>query len=232
MGRVVDRHGDAYFGGADHIDRSLVRLKYLEHLTQETCGQEHSAGLDLDGNDVVLGGHGFDLAVFGGIGDGGSLSFGVHRVQQPDRNSCVLGRLNACRMQNLGTEVGQLGGFLKLQLVNGLSLFDHSRVVVMHTVNVSPYLDFLSADGCTDKRCRIVGTATLQIVNFTVSIAADEALGDINLLTLVLGHDSREFLFDIDGVGFGILVCTHEIEGVKQYGLDSLFLHVVHHHVC
>ena len=134
-------------------------------------------------------------------------------------------------MQNLGTEVSQLGSFLELQLVDRLRLVDHTRVVVVHTVDVGPNLDFLSVQGSTDERSGVVGTAALQVVDLAIGIAADEALGDVHLLAFVLLHDGSQLLLDIDGIGFGIFVGTHEVKSVQQHSLDALFLHVVHHHV-
>ena len=54
-------------------------------------------------------------------------------------------------MQNLSTEVGQLGSFLEVQLVNGLGLVNDTRVVVVHAVNICPYLNLLSIQGSTNQ---------------------------------------------------------------------------------
>ena len=52
-------------------------------------------------------------------------------------------------MQNLGTEVSQLGSLLEMQLMNGSSLVNHSRVIIVHAVNIRPDLNLLSIEGCT-----------------------------------------------------------------------------------
>ena len=39
---IVNTHRYAHLTRGNHVDRSLITLEYLEHLTQETCGEEHS----------------------------------------------------------------------------------------------------------------------------------------------------------------------------------------------
>ena len=134
-------------------------------------------------------------------------------------------------MQDFGAEVSQLRSLFELQLVDGLRLVYHTRVVVVHTVDVGPDLDFLSVQCSTDERSGVVRTAALQVVYLAVGIAADESLRDIHLLSLVLLHDGSQLFLDVDGVGLGVLVSTHEVESVEQYSLDALFLHIVYHHV-
>lgn len=107
-------------------------------------------------------------------------------------------------MQNFGAEVSQLCSLFELQLVDGLRLVYHTRVVVVHTVDVGPDLDFLSVQCSTDERSGVVRTAALQVVYLAVGIAADESLRDIHLLALVLLHDGSQLFLDVDGVGLGV----------------------------
>ena len=134
-------------------------------------------------------------------------------------------------MEDLGSEVSQLGSLFEVKLVNRLRLVNDTRVVIVHTVDIRPDLDLLSIDGSTYERGGIVGTTTQQVVHFAIGIAADESLGDVYLSTLVLLDQWLQLLLDVDGIGLGILVCTHEVERVQQHGVDALLLHVVHNHV-
>ena len=118
-------------------------------------------------------------------------------------------------MKYLGTEVGQFGGFLEVQLMNWCCFVDNARIVVVHTVNVCPNLNFVGTDGSTDERGGIVGTATQQVVDLSVGVSTDESLSYIYLLSLVLLHDGCQFFLDVHEVGLGILVSTHEVEGSK-----------------
>ena len=134
-------------------------------------------------------------------------------------------------MQDLGTEVGQLGSLFKVQLVHGLRLVHHSGIVVVHAVDVGPYLYFLGIDGGTDERGRVVAAAALQVVNLSVGIAADESLGDVHLVLALFLQNGRQLVLDVDGVWLGILVGAHEVERVQQHHVDALLLHVVRHEV-
>ena len=75
----------------------------------------------------------------------------IHCIQQTYRDIGIFSRLNAGRVQNFCTEVSQLGCFFKMQLANRGSLVDNARVVVVHSVNICPYLDFGSIHGCTNQ---------------------------------------------------------------------------------
>ena len=118
-----------------------------------------------------------------------------------------------------------------MKLMHGFCLVDHAWVVVVHAVDVGPYLYLLSIQGSTYKRSRIVAAAPLQVVDFSVGITADESLGKVDLCTLVLLDDGLKLFLDVDGIGFGVLVGAHEVECVQQHGVDALFLHVVGNHV-
>ena len=100
-------------------------------------------------------------------------------------------------MQNLRSEVCQLGCLLEVELTDGLRVLHDARVVIMHAVNVGPYLDFLCGEGSTYERSRKVATAAEQIVHFSVGVTADKALRDIHLIALVLLHYGSELLFDV-----------------------------------
>ena len=134
-------------------------------------------------------------------------------------------------MQNLCSEVSQLGSLLEVQLVNGLGAINHAWVVVVHTVDIGPNLNLIGSDSSSDERSGIVATSTLQVVDLAVSIAADETLSEINLCSLVLLHKSSKFLLDVNRIGLGILIGTHKVESVEQNGLDADLVHVVNHHV-
>ena len=47
----------------------------------------------------------------------------------------------------------------------------------------------------------------------------------------MLLHQRSQLLLDIYRIGLGILIGTHKVECVQQYGLDTNLVHVVNHHV-
>ena len=116
-----------------------------------------------------------------------------HGVQQTYRNVGIFSRLDTSRVQNLCTEVGQFSCFFKVKLTYRRSLVYYARVIVVHTVDVCPDLDFRSIDGSSNQRSRIVTSSTLQVVDFTVCVAADESLSDIDFITRVCFQLCRQF---------------------------------------
>ena len=231
MSGIVDTHRDAHLRCADHINWCLVALENFKYLAQEARRQKHSRRLDFDGDDIVLGSDGLDLAVFSGVADGGSLGIGVHRVQQAYGDTSILRRLHTGGVQDLGTEVSQFGGFLEMQLMNGLRVIYYTRVVVVHTVDIGPDLNLLSTDSGTHKRSRIVGTAALKVVDLTIGVTTDESLGNKHLCTLILLEDGIQLFPDVHRIGLRVFVGAHEIQGIQQHGLDTNLLHVIHHHI-
>ena len=230
--RVVDRHGYTYFRCADHVDGCLIAFEDFEHLAQETMSQQHTAGFDFDGRDVVLGSDCLDFAFFRVVRNQRTRSRWFHGVQQTYRDVGIFGRLDAGGVQNLGTEVSQFSSLLKVQLTDRRSLVHHARVIVVHTVDVRPNLDFRRVDGCTDQRSRIVASATLQVVDFTVCIAADKSLRDINLIARIGFQLCVQFLADVRQVRFTVFVRAHVFQCRNQYRLHALFAQIVCHHVC
>ena len=118
-----------------------------------------------------------------------------------------------------------------MKLTYRRSLVYHARVVVVHTVDVCPDLDFRSIDGCSNQRSRIVTSSTLQVVDFTVCVAADESLSDIDFITRVCFQLCRQFFADISQVRFAVLVSAHVFQCRNQCRVYALFAQVVSHHV-
>ena len=81
----------------------------------------------------------------------------------------------------------------------GLCLVNDTWVVIVHTVDISPDLDFLSINGSTNEGGRIVTATTLQIIYLTISITTDKALCQIYLLTFVLLKEHVKFFLNIGG---------------------------------
>ena len=117
----------------------------------KTCSQQHARGFDLDGGDIVFSGDGLDLTVFSLVTNGCSLCIGIHCVQQTHGDASVLGGLDAGRVQDLRSKVSQLCSLLEMQLVHRLGFVNHTRVVVMHTVDIGPDLNLLCVNGFADE---------------------------------------------------------------------------------
>ena len=186
MAVVVNGHWNADLTGGNHIDRCLIALEYLEDFAEEAAGPKHTARLNLYCRDVVLGCNCLNLSTNENIIDDCSLSLRVHGVLQADRNPGIFGRLNACRMKYLSAKVSKFWSLLEVQLAHCLGLVDDTWVVVVHSVNVGPYLNLVCVDSCSDKRCCVVRPTTLKVVYLTVSVSADKALGNVYLIAFVI----------------------------------------------
>lgn len=134
-------------------------------------------------------------------------------------------------MEDFGTEVGELGGFFEVELAQGGGVFDEARVVVVHAVDVGPYLYLLAAEHGADEAGGVVGTATLQVVDGTCVVAADEALRDIEVVAGVRAEGFLQVFADVVEVGLAFDVGAHEVECGDEAYLDALFAQVVGHHV-
>ena len=125
-------------------------LESLEHLEQEAVGKEHTARLDVDARDVVLGRYGLDGVAHADVVDECARLFGLHRVEQAYGDVVQAGRQHAGRVQDFCAEIGQLGGLLEVQLADGTGALHIARIVVVHAVDVGPDIYLVGLDGGAD----------------------------------------------------------------------------------
>ena len=71
---------------------------------------------------------------------------GPARVEDQHRDVLLDGRQHGGRVQHLGAEVGQLGGFGEGDAFHAVAAGDDARVGGQHAVHVGPDLDLLGAD--------------------------------------------------------------------------------------
>ena len=131
----------------------------------------------------------------------------------------------------LGAEVGQLGGFVEVELTHGHGAFHDAGIVVVHAVDVGPDLYLVGLEGGAQQTGGVVAAAAQQVVDVAVGVAADEALRDVDLIALVLFHHPAALLADEGGVGLCVFVRAHHFECGQQDGLDAALEQVVGHHV-
>ena len=178
--------------------------------------QQHPAGFNFDGSDIIFSSYRLDFALLRIVRDQCTRSFRIHGVEQTYRDIGVLGRLNTSGMQDFCAEVCQLRRFLKMKMTYGSRLVYNTRIIVVHTINVSPNLNFGSIDSRTDQRSGIVAATTLQIIYLTVCITADVTLRDVDIGIGMQLKLNLKFLLDIYRIGFGILISTHVLQSRKQ----------------
>ena len=91
-----------------------------------------------------------------------------------------------------------------------------TRVIIVHPVNVRPYLYFLCADGSADERCSIVAAAPFQVVRFIISIFADIPLSNKKIDAGILCPLRLQFFLYIFQVRFSFRSGTHKVESGEQ----------------
>jgi len=96
-----------------------------------------------------------------------------------------------------------------MKVTHRRSLVYNTRVVVVHTVDVRPNLDFGSIDGSAYQGSGIIAAAALQVVYLAIGVAADETLCDVDFRIGMQFELNLEFIFDINRVGLRVLVRTH-----------------------
>lgn len=101
-------------------------------------------------------------------------------------------------------EIGQFGSFLKAELAHGTGSFHKAGIIVVHPVDVCPYLYFVGMQAGTDDAGRVVGTAALEVGHMPFGIEADEALRDVYVVVACLLHGLFQVLFDSGEMGLAV----------------------------
>ena len=109
-------------------------------------------------------------------------------------------------------------------------MVDNTRIVVVHPVNIRPYLYLLSIDSRPDQGSAVVAPSPLQIVDITVCIPTNKSLGDKDRRIGMLIQQSNQLLSDINGVRFPVGSDTHEVQRWQKDRLNPLLLQVKIHH--
>ena len=90
------------------------------------------------------------VAVHGFGGDARARHFGPARIQDQHRNVLLDRRHHGGRVQHLGAEVGELGGFGEGDGLDAVAAGQDGRVGGEHAVHVGPDLDLFGADARAD----------------------------------------------------------------------------------
>ena len=180
---------------------------------------------------MVFGCHGLDFAMLYLVVDNGAGCRRIHGVQQSHGDTGEFGRLDAGGVQDFCAEIGKFRRFFEVELAYGFRVVYHARVVVVHAVDVGPDLDFLAHQCRADKAGGVVRAAAQQVIYFSVCVAADEALRDVDVIVRMGFELFADFFFNVVQVGFRVFVGTHEIQRRQEDDLHAAFLQVVGHHV-
>src|SRR5690606_239892 len=145
----------------------------------ETVCQQHPCRMDMNSCNTVLGGDGTYHTVWRSFfRNQGAVSLRVHCIENTYRNIVALRRENTLWMQNLCTKVSQLGCFIKTQVCDRFRTTHHTRVIVVHAIDICPDLNLIGPQSRPDKGSRVVRTTAAEVVYFTKRVATDIALCD------------------------------------------------------
>ena len=86
----------------------------------------------------------------------------------------------------------------------------------MHAVDVGPYLHFACLYHRADYRSRVVRTATAEVIDFALVVAADIAFGNENLGRRLRFYHAVDTHVDIVHVGLAAFECTHVFKRRKH----------------
>jgi hypothetical protein len=106
---------------------------------------------------------------------------GVAAVEHQHRNVLFDGRQDGGRVQDLGAEVGQLGGFFKADDLDAQCVGTDAGIGGHDAVNVGPDFDGLGRERAADERAGEVGAAAAQGGGDAGLVGGDEAAHDGHL---------------------------------------------------
>src|ERR1035438_4370856 len=162
--RIVDGERDADLRSRHHIVRRFEAVENFEDAAQKPVRHQHARGMDVDDRDLALAGDRFDrvFAVYTLGHDARTRNVRAPRIQNQYRNALFDGRQNGGRMQHLGAEIGELGGFGEGDGFDAMAARQDGGIGGEHAVDIGPDLDLLGADAGSYNRGREIGTAAAK----------------------------------------------------------------------
>src|SRR5690606_17858402 len=101
----------------------------------------------------------------------------------------------------------------KTQVGNGSGALNDPRIVIMHTIDIGPYLYFVCTDGSTDERRRIITPSSSEVIDFAESIPTDISLCDKKIMVVRLQQQLIQLLTEKVDFWLIVLVYSHKIQG-------------------
>src|ERR1051326_3282910 len=125
------------------------------HATRGHHIHDADAGLCCDGAKYFTAGRRLS-------GDFRPRAFEIPRIEHIDRNVLVDRGKQRSWMKDLRAEVGELGGFIKADLLDRASIRTEARISGHHAFDVSPDLDTTRIEGSANNRGRIIRAAASE----------------------------------------------------------------------
>ncbi len=142
---ALQRNRGTRTGDGNNLALQMMPAQKTEQIIQKTQRTYIARRADVEDRDVSLYGNCAERrwAVCGCGANNGAGFVGLVRVEHGDRNVVLHGGQQRCRMQHLRAEAGQLGGLMKTDLRDALSLGTYARIGGQNAADVRPNLDAL-----------------------------------------------------------------------------------------
>lgn len=151
-------------------------------------------------------------------------SLGVHRVLKQHGYPVILAGLNRSRVQDFRAEIGQLGRLVETHRPDRTGVVYETGVVVVHAVDVGPYLYLGRLDGRSHQRRAVIAPPSAEIVDPALRVGTNETLSDEK--RAVVTGDAGQCPADAFRVDLFSGILDHEVGRVQAFGLQSGFLQV------
>ena len=151
---IVDRDGDAHFGGRDDVHGGGVFLECLEHAAQKAMRHQHSRRCDVDDGDASLARERRErtIASRGLLGDQGSGAIGPMAVQNADGDVARYRGEDCARMQHFRSEIREFRRLGEREMAHDFGVCDDARIGREHAVDIGPDLNLGCAECGADQR--------------------------------------------------------------------------------
>src|ERR1039458_6865021 len=223
VARVVDGQGDADLARGHHVDGGFIPVEHFEDAAQEAVGHQHARGVYVDGGDLALAGDRFDdvIAVYRFGRDARPRHVGTPRIQNHHRDVLLNRRNHRGRVQHLGAEVGQFGGFGERNGLDAMPAGQNGGVGREHTVHIGPDLDLFGVDASAHDGGGIVAATAARRGGDAVFGRRDEAAHDHDAMRGQRWNRLRQARVGFREVGGSLgvtFVGDHDVARIHVFG--------------
>ena len=141
---------------------------------------KHSIRLNFYGRNSIFGRDRFEPRAVIAVGDTSAGSFGSKGIFQKYRNISLFYRRYSLRVQDLGSKICQLCRLFEGEMGQSRGIFHISRIIIVKSVNICPYLYFISVHRSSNNGCRIITTSPFKGADVLVPVNSHKSLRHIN----------------------------------------------------
>ena len=124
-------------------------------------------------------------------------------------------------MQYLRSEIGEFGRFIEIHPPDGECPLHVPRVVVVHAVDIGPYLYLAGTERRSYQGGTVIAAAATEVIEPTVRPGTDETLRNIIHTLSSIGHRLPQH-----SAVHAHLAAVHESRGMEQFGPTAALFHI------